>query len=126
MAKKQAKPARKPATSERPVKRETVGRGAVIKKGERARKPAKEAAPREVAPATTAATSPGRKRREGTKRGLLIGLLRRPGGATIEALVEALGWQSHTVRAAFSGLRKEGMEVLREKGDDGSIYRLPG
>ena len=123
MAKKQAKPARKPATSERPVKRETVGRGAVIKKGERARKPAKET-PREAAPAPAAAGQ-GRKHREGTKRGLLIGLLRRPGGATIEALVDALGWQSHTVRAAFTGLRKEGMEVVREKGDGGSIYRLP-
>ena len=37
------------------------------------------------------------KTREGTKQALMIDLLRRPRGATLAEIVEATGWQSHTV-----------------------------
>ena len=30
-------------------------------------------------------------------------------------IVERLGWQAHTVRAALSGLRKQGIEVAASK-----------
>jgi hypothetical protein len=67
------------------------------------------------------ATSP----RAGTKRSLLIEMLRAKKGATLNALVEATGWLPHTTRAALTGLRKRGfaIERTREEGSD-SIYRI--
>jgi len=40
-----------------------------------------------------------------TKRKLGIDLVRRPSGATLMELIEATGWQPHTVRAAISSLK---------------------
>lgn len=48
-------------------------------------------------------------------------------GATLEALCAATGWQKHSVRAALSGLRKQGYEIARSKaaGDEGGTsYRI--
>jgi hypothetical protein len=44
-------------------------------------------------------------------------MLRAEGGATIEELVAATGWQAHTIRGAMSGaLRKKlGLTVTSEK-----------
>ncbi len=86
-------------------------------------------APLTVEPA--AGEADGRPRRprsrEGTKEALLIALLRRPGGATIAQVVEATGWQPHTVRGAISGAlkKKRGLEVTSEKNEGGErVYRI--
>ncbi len=66
--------------------------------------------------------------RPGTKQALLIDLLKRKKGATIEAIVEATGWQAHSVRGAISGTLKKklGLMVTSEKPDDGPRrYRIP-
>jgi len=66
--------------------------------------------------------------REGTKQATLITMLRAPDGATIEEIMAATGWQSHTVRGAMSGALKKklGLEVTSEKVEDrGRVYRLP-
>ena len=54
---------------------------------------------------------------ENTKEALLIALLRRPEGATIAQVIEATGWQPHTVRGAISGAlkKKRGLKVTSEK-----------
>ena len=52
-----------------------------------------------------------RKPRGGTKRQQVLALLRRPEGATVAQIVEATGWQAHTVRGFFAGLKKRGIEV---------------
>lgn len=65
--------------------------------------------------------------REGTKEALLIGMLRRPEGATIAQVIEATGWQAHTVRGAISGAlkKKRGLEVTSAKNEAGErIYRI--
>jgi DNA-binding MarR family transcriptional regulator len=65
--------------------------------------------------------------RPGTKQALLIDLLKRKKGATIEKIVEATGWQSHTVRGTISGTLKKklGLMVTSEKPDDGPRrYRI--
>ncbi len=63
--------------------------------------------------------------REGTKLAVVIGLLRRTDGATLVNLPAATGWQSHTTRAAITGLRKRGYRVTRDKDEAGaSIYRV--
>ena len=66
--------------------------------------------------------------REGTKQATLIAMLREPEGATIEEIMAATGWQSHTVRGAMSGALKKklGLEVTSEKVEDrGRVYKLP-
>jgi hypothetical protein len=66
--------------------------------------------------------------REGTKQAVLIAMLRAPDGATIEEIMAATGWQSHTVRGAMAGALKKklGLEVASEKVDGrGRVYSLP-
>jgi hypothetical protein len=63
--------------------------------------------------------------RVGSKRALLIDLLRQDGGTTLQALAAATGWLPHTTRAALTGLRKAGHEIARDKAEDGtSTYRI--
>ncbi len=70
---------------------------------------------------------PERTPREGSKKALVLALLQRPGGATLEEIVTATGWLPHTTRAALTGIRKKGVGVERSKGEDGlSKYRIPG
>lgn len=57
-------------------------------------------------------TPSGESRRANTKRAQLIALLATPEGATTATLVETLGWLPHTLRAALSGLRKAGHDVV--------------
>lgn len=66
--------------------------------------------------------------REGTKQATLIGMLRAQEGATIEEIMAATGWQSHTIRGAMAGAleKKLGLDVTSEKVEGrGRIYRLP-
>ncbi len=76
----------------------------------------------------TAATPKGKKSqtaaRQGTKQALLIDLLKRKKGATIEAIVETLGWLPHTVRAALTRLRQQGFRIERVREDGASRYRI--
>jgi hypothetical protein len=56
-------------------------------------------------------------------------MLKRPEGATIEEIVKALAWQSHTIRGALSGALKKklGLQVESAKFDDrGRVYRIAG
>ncbi len=65
--------------------------------------------------------------RAGTKQATLIAMLRAPDGATIEEIMAATNWQSHTVRGAMSGALKKklGLEVTSEKIEDrGRVYKL--
>ena len=60
-----------------------------------------------------------------SKKAAILGLLERPDGAAISDLTAATGWQMHSVRAALTGLRKEGKELAREKDAAGvTHYRL--
>jgi hypothetical protein len=83
---------------------------------------------RRVNPKTTGnrarAKSTGTHRRQ-TKQAKIEGLLRRSEGATIAQLTKSTGWQAHSIRAALTGLRKKGHEIVRSKGKDGvTRYRL--
>ena len=62
-----------------------------------------------------------------TKQQIMIDMLSRPEGATIEELIEATGWLSHTCRGAMSGALKKklGLTITSEKEDQrGRVYRL--
>ena len=59
-----------------------------------------------------------------TKTALVLSLLNRTEGATLDQMVAATGWLPHTTRAALTGLRKRGHAVARTVTDDGSVYRI--
>ena len=90
------------------------------KKPSTVRKPAViKAKSQEPAPAT----------RPGTKQALLIDLLNREDGATIDEIVTATGWQAHSVRGAISGTLKKklGLTVTTAKIEArGRVYRIEG
>lgn len=66
-------------------------------------------------------------RRGSGKVEAVLALLRRPEGASIADMNSVTNWQSHTIRAFLSGLRKKGIEVARSKDNDGkAIYRIDG
>lgn len=58
------------------------------------------------------------------KSGLVIGLLQRPDGATLDAMVAATDWLPHTTRAALTGLKKKGYQLTSEKADGVRRYRI--
>jgi predicted ArsR family transcriptional regulator len=65
--------------------------------------------------------------RQGTKQAVLIDLLKRKSGASVEEMVAATGWQKHSVRGALSGfIQKElGLTVTSAKVKGrGRVYRL--
>ena len=59
-----------------------------------------------------------------TKASMVLTLLRREHGATLEELVSATGWLPHTTRAALTGLRKKGHAIEKAKRDDQTCYRV--
>ena len=78
---------------------------------------APETSPRKTRVRAPAAATPT------SKKDQLIALLRGKGGADVQALSDALGWQPHTVRAALTGLRKAGITVEKMSGRDGERTR---
>ncbi len=67
--------------------------------------------------------------RAGTKQALMIDLLKRKHGATIDEIVDATGWQPHSVRGAISGAikKKLGLTVENQVTEDrGRVYRIVG
>jgi len=74
------------------------------------------------APSSCAAQSP----RAGSKQALLIEMLGKKTGATLDALVKGTGWLPHTTRAALTGLRKRGFSIEREREGEASVYRIVG
>jgi Putative amidoligase enzyme/Protein of unknown function (DUF3489) len=60
-----------------------------------------------------------------TKIGTLVAMLSRMGGASIDDLVTATGWQRHTIRGAISSqLRKRGLQVITRRQNGTTVYAL--
>jgi hypothetical protein len=59
--------------------------------------------------------------REGSKKALVLSLLRREGGATLHEIMAATDWQAHSVRGFLSGSlgKKMGLTVESTKREDG-------
>jgi hypothetical protein len=106
-------------------------------KGKRVRRTARATSDPEAAPAGKPSAKP--TPRSGTKQALMIELLERPEGATVEQIAAATGWQHHTIRGAISGALKKKLgltiEATRSReigptktGAKGSltVYRITG
>lgn len=60
--------------------------------------------------------------REGSKTATVLALLKRAGGVSSQQLMDATGWQAHSVRGFLSGtvVKKMGLVVVSAKGKDGT------
>ena len=66
--------------------------------------------------------------RAGTQTAKILGLLRRPAGASLAELRKATGWQAHSVRGFLSGTVKKKMRLRIHKFTRASgerVYRVP-
>jgi transcription initiation factor IIE alpha subunit len=52
-----------------------------------------------------------------SKLDVIRSMMTRTDGATLDELVSATGWQPHSVRAGMTGLRKQGLTIVRTKND---------
>ena len=61
------------------------------------------------------------RQREHSKQATIIGMLRRPEGATVAQICACTGWQAHTVRGTFAGAfkKKLGLSITSAKPDGG-------
>lgn len=86
----------------------------------------KEEASRAEGDAEDAPPAPAKaEARAGSKKTLLLELLRGEGGASLEELTKATGWLPHTTRAAITGVRKA-HAVTKQKVDGVTRYSISG
>ena len=74
--------------------------------------------------ATTSARTPDSTMRPGGKLGLILDRLQNKKGATLAELVDATGWQKHSVHGALSRLRTRGFAMDLEAKQGRKAYRL--
>ena len=68
---------------------------------------------------------PTTKPKTQSKADIVIALLSRAKGASIDEICKATKWQKHSTRAFLTGLRKKGLIIIREqRGDEGTVYRV--
>lgn len=78
-------------------------------------------------PAAPALTLKGSVPVAPTKTNIVIKKLRSPKGVTVQSIMDATGWQAHSVRGFISGTvkKKLGHDVQSETGKDGQRrYRI--
>ncbi|MDK1020501.1 MAG: DUF3489 domain-containing protein [Candidatus Hydrogenedentes bacterium] len=74
--------------------------------------------------AAASARKPDTAQCPGGKLGLILDRLGRKTGATVDELVDATGWQKHSVHGALSRLRTHGFAIRLEAKEGRKAYRL--
>lgn len=87
-------------------------------------KPVIEKPKTQVAPPSSTPISPPVK--TPNKQSQLIALLKDPKGADIKMLMQATGWQPHSIRGIISGVlrKKLKLDVVHQNEGGNSIYRI--
>jgi len=83
--------------------------------------------PQATKDATSKDEAPAPKQREGTRKAIVVALLEREGGATLEELMAATLWRKHSVRGFISTLgSKHGYNVVstRRESDKARVYTI--
>jgi hypothetical protein len=101
---------------------------AETKSSERPGRVKRSSAKKTAAPSAKAAKSSPGRRNPHSKQDQIVTLLRQPGGATLDVLVKATGWQKHSVRGFLAGTvrKKLKLPLLSEKIDGIRTYRIGG
>jgi Protein of unknown function (DUF3489) len=78
------------------------------------------------APQQTTIDPRGKTAKPGSKQSCLIAMLQSPAGATIAAMMQATGWQQHSVRGFLAGVVRKRLKLkLGSKKVDGTrVYRV--
>jgi hypothetical protein len=82
-----------------------------------------------TAPSTVAAAKPSQQTQEadaGSKQSHVIAMLQSPKGATIAAMMEATGWQPHSVRGFLAGVvrKRLKLKLASKKLDGNRVYQI--
>lgn len=88
-------------------------------------KPAEKQDARNRSKSTSATSLPKRKSTKApqSKKAVLQSLVERKHGATLQAMMDATGWQAHSVRSGLTGLRKAGVTLERRANRKGeTVY----
>lgn len=72
---------------------------------------------------TVAKEAKPRRAREGSKQSAILSMLGKPEGTTLADLMEATGWQAHSVRGTLSIIGKT-QPITSEKSGNSRIYKL--
>lgn len=94
-----------------------------------ARPAGKKATTKEAKPASkrTATATTDSQPREGSKKAIVLDLLRHKDGATMAEIAKATDWQNHSIRGFISGnvSKKMGLKVESTKNESGErVYRI--
>jgi hypothetical protein len=67
-----------------------------------------------------------RSAQSGTKQEAVLDLLRQPGGATVATMMQATGWQQHSVRGFLAGMVRKKLQLKLESimVEGNRVYRI--
>jgi Protein of unknown function (DUF3489) len=117
-----------------PDNRATAGRDEVAtantpaetKSSERPGRAKRSSSKKAAAPSAKATKASSGRPSPDTKQDRVVALLQQPGGAALDVLVDATGWQKHSVRGFLAGTvrKKLKLPLISEKVDGIRTYRI--